>query len=255
MKHIELYEKLEQLLPASLRCEWDNDGVMCMSDPEREVKKVLVTLDITEGAVEKAICEGFDVILSHHPLIFKKVAHLDVRDSVPRRLLKLAQSGITALSYHTRLDAAKGGVNDFLADALALLEVQELMVDGVPMGRIGTVQKTFSEEEFALYVKKCLSAEHIVMAKGGKPIRRVAVVGGSAEEGIAPAKMMGADAFVTGEAKYHTLSDAHLGGITVVAAGHYETEAPVCQMLYQNVKEWIPTAEIEIYHANTLIRL
>jgi putative NIF3 family GTP cyclohydrolase 1 type 2 len=81
------------------------------------------------------------------------------------------------------------------------------------------------------------------------------VVGGSAEEGIAPAKMMGADAFVTGEAKYHTLSDAHLGGITVVAAGHYETEAPVCQMLYQNVKEWIPTAEIEIYHANTLIRL
>ena len=91
MKHIELYEKLEQLLPASLRCEWDNDGVMCMSCPEREVKKVLVTLDITDGAVEKAASEGFDVILSHHPLIFKKVAHLDVRETVPRRLLRLAQ--------------------------------------------------------------------------------------------------------------------------------------------------------------------
>ena len=255
MKHIELYEKLEQLLPASLRCEWDNDGIMCLTDPEREVKKVLVTLDITQGAVDKAVEEGFDVILSHHPLIFKKIAHLDVRESVPARLLKLAQSGITALSYHTRLDAAKGGVNDFLADALELSQVEALMVDGVPMGRIGNAKKEFSQKEFALYVKERLHAEQIVMAAGGRPIRRVAVVGGSAEEGILPAKMMGADAFVTGEAKYHTLSDAHLGGITVVAAGHYETEFPVCQMLYETVKEWIPAVEIEIYQANTLIRL
>ena len=255
MKHVELYEKLEQRLSASLRFEWDNDGVMCMSCPEKEVKKVLVTLDITEGAVEKAVAEGFDLILSHHPLIFKKVAHLDVRDSVPRRLLTLAQHGITALSYHTRLDAAEGGVNDLLAKTLGLSELQELMVDGVPMGRMGNTEKEFSEEEFALYVKQCLGAEQIVMAKGGKPIRRVAVVGGSAEEGIAPAKYMGADAFVTGEAKYHTLSDAHLGGITVVVAGHYETEAPVCEMLFDFVKQQVPTAEIEIYHANTLIRL
>jgi len=255
MKHIELYEKLEQLYPTVLRCEWDNDGIMCMADPNREVRKVLVTLDITESAVKKAIDENFDLVLSHHPLIFRRVAHLDVRESVPRRLLMLAAHGITALSYHTRLDAAKGGVNDMLAKALCLTDVEPLMVDGVPMGRIGTAEKEFSPQELALYAKEKLGSRQVVMADGGRLVRRVAVVGGSAEEGIAPAKCMGAEAFITGEAKYHTLSDAHLGGITVIALGHYETEQQVCCALADAVKDRIPEAEIEIYHANTLIRL
>ncbi len=255
MKHIELYEKLEERYPAALRCEWDNDGIMCMAKPDREVKKVLVTLDITEGAVQKAVKEDFDLVLSHHPLIFRRVAHLDIRESVPRRLLMLAEKGITALSYHTRLDAAENGVNDILAKTLGLTDIVPLIVDGVPMGRIGKTQKEFSPREFALYAKEKLSALQAVMADGGKPISRVAVVGGSAEEGIAPAKLMGADAFVTGEAKYHTLSDAHLGGISVIALGHYETEEPVCSVLAEAVKTWVPEAEIEIYSANTLIRL
>lgn len=255
MKHIELYEKLEAQFPAALRCEWDNDGIMCMSKPDREVKKVLITLDITEGAVRKAVSEDFDMVISHHPLIFRKVAHLDVRDSVPRRLLMLAEKGITALSYHTRLDAAEDGVNDILAKTLCLTDVEALTVDGVPMGRIGNTHKAFTATEFAEYAKERLSASQVVMADGGKPVLRVAVVGGSAEEGILPAKIAGADAFVTGEAKYHTLSDAHMGGISVIALGHYETEQPVCKVLAETVKRWSEEAEIEIYSANTLIRL
>ena len=255
MKHIELYELLEKRFPASLRCPWDNDGIMCMCDPDREVKKVLVTLDITEDAVGKAIDEEFDLILSHHPLIFKGVTHLDVRESVPRRLLSLACEGVTALSYHTRLDAAVGGVNDALAEALELSEVSEFEVEGIPMGRIGYLPREMSPKAFALYVKEQLGAEQAVMADGGSSVRRVAVLGGAGDDVVKSAREAGADAFVTGELKYHTLSDAHLCDMTLVALGHYETEQPVCERLYEMLENWIPDAEIEIYHANTLYRL
>ncbi len=255
MKHIELYEKLEARFPRHLRCDWDNDGIMCMCEPEREVKKILVTLDVTEEAVGKAVEEGFDLILSHHPLLFSGVKHFDLRASVPRRLSELAANGITVLSYHTRLDCAEGGVNDTLAELLGLSDIESFSVEGLPMGRVGNLPAALSPRSFALFVKEALDAEQAVMADGGCPIRRVAVLGGSGDDAVQAARQIGADAFVTGELKYHTLSDAHLCDMTLVALGHYETEHPVCESLAKWLEELVCEAEIEIYHANTLYRL
>ena len=255
MKHIELYNKLEALFPSVYRCPWDNDGIMCMTDPEREVKKVLVTLDVTEEAVGKAVDEGFDLIISHHPLIFSGVKHFDVRQSVPRRLTELSVNGITVLSYHTRLDCAEGGVNDCLAKVLALSDVAPFDVEGYPMGRIGNLPQVLSPRSFALYAKQALGAEQAVMADGGCLVYRVAVLGGSGDDAVQAARAAGANAFVTGELKYHTLSDAHLCDMTLLALGHYETEQPVCEYLENLLEEMLPEAEIEIYHANTLYRL
>ena len=81
------------------------------------------------------------------------------------------------------------------------------------------------------------------------------MLGGAGDDVVKSAREAGADAFVTGELKYHTLSDAHLCDMTLVALGHYETEQPVCERLYEMLENWIPDAEIEIYHANTLYRL
>ena len=255
MKHIELYEHLEARLPRHLRCEWDNDGIMCMTEPEREVRKVLVTLDVTEEAVGRAVEEGFDLILSHHPLVFSGIKHFDVRASVPRRLAELAANGITVLSYHTRLDCAEGGVNDALAELLGLSDVEPFTVEGYPMGRVGNLPASLSARSFALFAKEALEAEQAVMADGGCPVRRVAVLGGSGDDAVKAARQTGADAFVTGELKYHTLSDAHLCDMTLVALGHYETEQPVCEALANWLEELLCGAEIEIYHANTLYRL
>ena len=255
MKHIELYEKLEARFPALLRCDWDNDGIMCMCQPEREVKKVLVTLDVTEEAVGKAVDEDFDVILSHHPLLFRGVTHFDVRQSVPRRLAQLVANGITVLSYHTRLDCAQGGVNDILAEQLGLTDIEPYKVDGFPMGRVGNLPAALSPRSLALFAKEALDAKQAVMADGGSPVRRVAVLGGSGDDAVEPARAAGADALVTGELKYHTLSDAHLCDLTLVALGHYETEQPVCEGLAKWLETTLEDAEIEIYHANTLYRL
>ena len=100
-----------------------------------------------------------------------------------------------------------------------------------------------------------MDAEQAVMADGGSSIRRVAVLGGAGDDAVQAARDAGADAFVTGELKYHTLSDAHLCDMTLLALGHYETEQPVCQNLYDTLRALLPEAEIEIYHANTLYRL
>ncbi|MBR4872828.1 MAG: Nif3-like dinuclear metal center hexameric protein, partial [Clostridia bacterium] len=129
----ELYRFLENKIPKSLSCEWDNDGLMCCPDPAREVKKVLFALDITEAVVEMAIEKGCDVILSHHPLVFRPVKALTTEGGVPRKLIRLVQNGISAMSFHTRLDAVCGGVNDILAATLGLENVSAFGPEGEQM--------------------------------------------------------------------------------------------------------------------------
>ena len=116
----ELYTALNEKIPPALSCEWDNDGMMCVPDPNRTVRRILVTLDATQAAEDAARAGNYDVILTHHPLIFKGVRHLTPDEPVSARLLRLASDGISVLSFHTRLDAVAGGVNDTLA-ALQLL--------------------------------------------------------------------------------------------------------------------------------------
>ena len=116
MTTIELYNYLDKLIPTSLSCDWDNDGLMCCPDEGAVVKKVLIALDITERTVDYAIEGGFDTIISHHPLIFSRVSHLTQQSNTSRKLIKLVKNGISAMSFHTRLDAVEGGVNTALAN-------------------------------------------------------------------------------------------------------------------------------------------
>ncbi|MEE1115696.1 MAG: Nif3-like dinuclear metal center hexameric protein, partial [Clostridia bacterium] len=120
----ELYKFLDSRIPSALSCEWDNDGLMCCTEPNRAVKKVLVALDITDDVIDRAIEGGYDVIVSHHPLIFHPIKNITAGESVPNRLIKLVKSGISAMSFHTRLDSLDGGVNDELAKCLGLNNIK-----------------------------------------------------------------------------------------------------------------------------------
>ena len=108
----ELYEKLDKRIPKELSEPWDNDGLMCSPDTSLEVKKALLTLDVTEEIVDFAIERSYDLIISHHPLIFRPVSHITEDNHVARKLIKLINNGISVFSFHTRLDKAEGGVND-----------------------------------------------------------------------------------------------------------------------------------------------
>ena len=114
----ELYGFLNEKIPPSLSCDWDNDGLMCCADETKEIRRVLIALDMTAEVIKKAIAEGYDLILSHHPLIFSPLRAVTPMDHIARRFIDLIRADIAAMSFHTRLDAVEGGVNDILAAEL-----------------------------------------------------------------------------------------------------------------------------------------
>lgn len=246
----ELYEYLNGRIPSSLSCDWDNDGLMCCPEPEREVRRVLVCLDATAPMIDRAISEGFDVVLTHHPLVFHKLPAIDPRDHVARRLVRLVRAGVAVMSFHTRLDALSGGVNDVLAARLGLLNAVPYGTEGI--GRIGVLPKPMSLASFAELVKCVLGAPCVVAADAGGPVSRVAVLGGNGSDDVPETEESGADTYLSGEIAAHYLTDAPERGMNLVAAGHFYTENPVCEVLAEMVRDALPTVEAVIADSNPI---
>ncbi len=252
MKICDLYRFLEERIPRSLSCEWDNDGLMCCHDKNAEVKRVLVALDVTEKIVEKAIAEGYDLIVAHHPLVFSPLRALTPDDHVARKLIALLRAGVCAMSFHTRLDAVEGGVNDVLAAALGLESVEPFGEGGEALGRIGVLPEAMSLEEFAELVRGATDADSILVADAGLPVHRIAILGGSGSSEVDAAKRAGADTYLSGELKYNHLTDAPECGINLLAAGHFHTEHPVCRRIKELLLEADSTLCVEIAVSNTI---
>ena len=104
----ELYQKMSERIPENLSEEWDNDGLMCSSDTSADVRRALVSLDVTEEIVDYAIENGFDLIVSHHPLIFKPISSLTEDSNVARKVIKLISNNISVFSFHTRPHYRRG---------------------------------------------------------------------------------------------------------------------------------------------------
>ena len=246
----ELYDILNSRIPTSLSCDWDNDGLMCCPDNDREVKKVLVTLDITDKAISKAIEEECDLIVAHHPLIFKGIKSLASENAVQKRTIKLIKNSIAAFSFHTRLDALEGGVNDRLAKLIGISDASPFGEEGI--GRIGTVENALTADEFAAHVKERLSAPSVILADAGKKVKRVAVLGGGGSDDIQAAITAGADTFVSGDLSYHAMVDAAEEEMNLIAAGHFFTEFPVCEVLSDLIGDADSTIERIIFFSNEI---
>ena len=253
----ELYAALEARMPRSLSCDWDRDGLSFCPDTEARVTGVIIALDPTEDAISLARETGCNVLLTHHPLIFHGLTAINGGDVVSRRVLSLAAAGISAMSFHTRLDAVAGGVNDVLAGLLGLEEVVpfgEAPSAGMPIGRIGLLPEVTDMEAFTDRLSAILSVPpawedgeitaHLTSARPpiqyaacDRAVHRVAVLGGGGDDEVEAARAAGADTYVTGELKYHQLCDAPFGDMNLISAGHYFTEFPVCRQLGRWVSE------------------
>lgn len=237
----EFYRELSARIPESLSCQWDNDGLMLCSDGEREVRRVLITLDATSEAVEAAIEGGYDCIVSHHPFIFKGLKAIDEENGgVDAKAVALIKSGISVMSFHTRLDAVEGGVNDTLCALLGVTDTQPIYEEGIPLGRIGRLERPLMATELARTIKQRLRAPFVLLSgKDGVPIERVAVLGGSGKDMIESAREAGAQAFISGRLDYHPLTDEgdKVHGMALIEAGHYFTEQPVCMALCHMIRD------------------
>lgn len=255
MTVIELYRFLDKNIPSSLSCEWDNDGLMCCPDGRREVKRVLVTLDVTAEAVNKAKDGGCDVIISHHPLIFKGLKSVSEDNCVAAKTIDLIKNGIAAMSFHTRLDALSGGVNDVLASKLGINNAVPFGNDGEAIGRIGTLSHPLPLCEFAKRVKQTLGAPAVLCADAGRQAYTVALLGGEGGDDIAAAKAAGADTYVSGRLGYHAMTDAPECGMNLIEAGHFYTEFPVCDKLTELVKSADDKIECIPFFSNRILMI
>ncbi len=243
----QLYEELDRAIPSSLSCEWDNDGLMCCPEPDREVRRVLACLDATADVCRKAIEGDYDLIVTHHPFIFKGLKRIETGDFIAEKAIKLIKHGISVFSFHTRLDALEGGVNDTLAELLGLKDVIPF-AEGI--GRIGTLPEECTAENLAKKVKVLLNADGVLLADAGLACRRVAVLGGNGNDDIGEATVLGADTYISGDFAYHSKTDAPDRGINLIEAGHFQTENPVCRVLCRIIEDMDKAVKCDIYSSN-----
>ena len=254
MKLQRFYHEYEKYLPPSLACEWDHDGVQCMTDKDREVRRIVCTLDITEAVVSHAIECGADLIVSHHPLLFKPLYALTDETPASSCLMQLAMHGIGVFSFHTRADAVSGGTSDLLAARIGLVNVRESETEEGPLLRVGTLPSPMSVRDFAAHVRDALGADAVNLAArdGDKEILRVAVSGGEGGDFIADAARAGADVFVSGRIGYHRMLDAAQSEMAAIEVGHYASEREIVFFLAQIAKQIDKDAEIVLYAPKTL---
>lgn len=225
-----IYDFIDSIAPFEKQCDWDNSGLL-IGNPCREISKIGVVLDITPDAVKYAAERGIELIVSHHPVIFRPVkSFLDGDVSY-----MLAANGISAICAHTSLDCANGGVNDVLAETLGFKNPVPLTESGeAAMIRKVVIDET-EADALAMLVADRLSTG-VQLADCGKTIDTVALCGGAGGDFIHAVAESRCDAYITGEAKHHEFLAAKELGVTLIAAGHFETENPVVAVLADKIR-------------------
>jgi dinuclear metal center YbgI/SA1388 family protein len=236
----QLIEQFETFAPKELAFPNDPIGLQ-IGDVNQHVHRVLVTLDVRPAVVDEAIEQGCDMIFSHHPLIFRPIKNLDLSNPQNQMYAKLIQHSIVVYSAHTNLDVAKGGMNDWLANAMNLTEIATVYSDhyDTNIGRIGSLQQAMSVQQFATQLKTTFGLDglRIVANDNDALVQKVTVVGGDGGKFYPEMIAQGADVFVTGDVYYHTGHDMLADGINVIDVGH-NVEKICIPQLAQKFNTW-----------------
>ena len=221
-----------EMAPARLAEDWDNVGLQ-VGRNEKEVKVILCALDFSAEVLEQAAQLHADIVVTHHPAIFRGIKQLTDLDWRAALLLEAARKDIAVYSAHTNLDSVAGGVNDVLAKLLEMENVESLSgedtLEGI--GRIGILKESMDLNAFAEKIKKALKLEYITVVPAGRKVHKVAVCGGAGMDFLNDAVQAGADTYVTGDVKYHDAQDARGKRINLIDATHQGTELPVVNEL------------------------
>ena len=244
MKIKEVLNALERFAPLPLQESWDNAGLQ-VGLTETEVSGALLCLDVNEKIVDEAIRKGCNVVVSHHPLLFRGLKTISDLTDVQRTVMKAVQKGVCVISMHTNMDNAKGGVNYKMAEKLGLRDVQFLApktVDGVESGSgvIGELPEAQASDDFVLAVKKAFGVECAMCNELlRRPVRKVALCGGAGDFLLDDALKAGADAFITGEMHYHQYF-GYEQQIQICVIGHYQSEQYTAEIFRDIIEKECP---------------
>ena len=247
----DIIEELEVLAPSKLAESWDNVGLL-LGSRKQEVKKVLVALDLNEEVADEAIKEKVDLIVTHHPYLFRAIKGLDLDTPTGKVFAKLITNNISLYAMHTNYDIAKGGLNDYLCEGLGIKDTKILDVTTTDnegneqgIGRYGVLDREMGLNEFIEYVKSYFKIPYVRLTKTDEvsKIKKVAICSGSGSMYI-PQAAKNADIYITGDIKFHEAQMAYSLGIPVVDVGHYASENIALEPIKYAIKNRFPECEV-----------
>ncbi|MDB4439411.1 Nif3-like dinuclear metal center hexameric protein [Planctomicrobium sp.] len=248
----QIIEFLEDFAPLELAEEWDNVGLL-VGDESAEIERVITCLTITPDVVQEAIQTKANLIVAHHPMMFRAVNKLTSRSIDGKMLLDLIQNRIAVYSPHTAFDSAAKGINQKLAEDLGLTKlapIRSIEHERLPAesgsGRYGELPKPISLEELLEKTKQVMSVPHLqYVGEMGSTITKVAVACGAAAQYLSDARQLGCEVLITGEARFHGCLEARSTGMSLIVAGHYATERPAVEELANVLNQSF--SEIEVF--------
>lgn len=228
---------IEEYAPLYLKESYDNVGLM-IGDSKATVNKILVALDCTLDVIEEAKEKECNLIVTHHPLLFKKPSSITTDTLLGKKIIELIKNDMNLYSSHTNLDSTENGFNQIVAE---LLKLQDLKIldpstynDNAGIGRIGYLKEEVTLDKLCEIVKEVFNIS--VLRYSGEDslkIKKVAIINGSGQDYFNKAKSLGADCVITGDTTYHYVSDLMEEKIAVIDAGHFHTEWPALQCFYK----------------------
>ena len=223
----EIYNFIDSIVPFNTADEWDNAGLL-VGDENKTINKIMFALDCTEDVINQAIFCGADLIVTHHPIIFKPLSEVTA-DSL---VYKLVKNDLSIICAHTNYDKAIEGVNDILCDTVELENI--VKIENTCLN-VGELTAEMSSNEFAQHIKSKLNG--VVRYNSiEKTIKKIAVCSGSGSDYLQLAKELNCDALLTGDGSHHSFLDADEMGILLVCAGHFETENIAIKPLSDKIK-------------------
>jgi dinuclear metal center YbgI/SA1388 family protein len=259
----EIIEALEAIAPTHLAEPWDNPGLQ-VGNRRWPVKKILISLDPTPHVLNYAAGSGVDMVITHHPLLFKPLKSIDLSTPLGGILCKAIQKSIAVYAAHTNLDSAQAGLNDMLADCLALKNVTVLaprsdvaidagsVAGGIGLGRIGELSEPKDLLSVCETLKHSLNLENVRLVGDKKSrISRVALCTGSGSSLLDRFFSSGADVYITGDVRYHDARDAEDRGTSLIDIGHFGSEHLMVDRLADRLRKVIgnsfPDVEIRAF--------
>ena len=257
MKIYQVVDALERYAPLPLQEGYDNAGLQVGLTEAVEASGALLCLDVTEEVVDEAVRKGCNLIVSHHPLIFRKLARVTDENYVQRTVRKAIKNDITIVSMHTNMDAATGGVNFKIAEKLGLHNLRffggEKEVGGVKGGNgvVGDFAEEIAADDLVLMLRnrfdvECVQCNQLLR----RPIKKVALCGGAGSFLLEDAIAAGADAFITGEMHYHEFF-GHEQDIQICVIGHYQSEQFTNEIFQSIIEKECPGVKCFISEINT----
>ena len=240
MKLKNIIDIIETIAPKHLKEDFDNVGLM-VGDKDKEVSRILVALDCTTSVIEEGKSLGVELILTHHPLLFRKPATITTDTLLGRKIIELIKNDINLYAAHTNWDSVKEGLNDTLVSMLGFEESQIISKnkngEDAGIGRIIQLKEEKSLNEIIEKVKYSLNVKNLrYVGELDKNIKTIAIINGSGQDFFESSRRLGADLVITGDTTYHFVSDYEEMGLGIIDIGHFNSEWPVLVKLSEVLK-------------------